>query len=242
MNKLLALMCTAALAACGGGGSGDSAPTAQSTPNAGTSNPATPAAPVANPQTVGGNSITIDSANIRQIRVNGAVFDLVGSGSASVNGWSAQVPGFETGKSSGAPGSVSTFLVNTASANSSAGVLNINGRNQAFFNGHFTPEAGLPKGQVRYNASVAAMHGAVAYSVGRASLTADFDGKKLTGSIQRDADYGGNIPVNAQISGSRFSQSDATRLEGGFFGSSAAEIAGAFSNGNTTGAFVGSKQ
>ena len=40
MKKVLALICTATLAACGGGGGGgNSTPSSQSTPNAGPSNP-----------------------------------------------------------------------------------------------------------------------------------------------------------------------------------------------------------
>ncbi|MDU4438110.1 MULTISPECIES: transferrin-binding protein-like solute binding protein [Neisseriaceae] len=271
MKKVLALICTATLAACGGGG-GNSTPSSQSTPNAGPSNPstsqkpatppstktpakpetgktpttpktpATPAVPAAAQQTVGGNSIAIDNSNIKHIRVDGVDFDLTQSGGVSLNNWKGKVPGFISGIASGEPKSVQKFLVNTASANATAGVLEVNGKKQAFFSGHFTPAAELPKGQVHYNTSVASMHSGANYNITRTELTANFDSKKLTGIISRNAEFGGNIAVNAQISGNKFDQSGATEVKGGFFGKNAAEVAGGFSSGNTVGAFVGSKK
>ncbi|WP_234403894.1 hypothetical protein [Neisseria mucosa] len=191
MKKVLALICTATLAACGGGGGGgNSTPSSQSTPNAGPSNPstsqkpatppstttpakpetgktpttpktstppktptapktpATPTVPTAAQQTVGGNSIAIDNSNIKHIRVDGVDFDLTQSGGVSLNNWKGKVPGFISGIASGEPKSVQKFLVNTASANATAGVLEVNGKKQAFFSGRFTPAAELPKGQV----------------------------------------------------------------------------------------------
>lgn len=240
MKKLLALFCSATLAACGGGGGGgDSSPSTQSTPNALPSAQATPSTAAA-PQTVGGSSIAVNNDNIRHIRVNGVDFDLNRSGSVTMNNWKAKVSGFSA-TPSGEPSSVQTFLINTSSADATAGVLEVNGRKQAFFSGHFTPEAELPKGQVRYNAEVASMHNGADYGIGHAVFAADFDGKKLSGNISRDASYGGNIAVDAQISGSRFSQSGTTQVTGGFFGKNAAQIAGAFAEGGTVGAFVGSK-
>ena len=254
MKKVLALICTVTLAACGGGG--NSTPSSQPTPNAGPSNPptsqpatppstttpATPAVPTNAQQTVGGNSIAIDNSNIKHIRVDGVDFDLTQSGGVSLNNWKGKVPGFISGIASGEPKSVQKFLVNTASANATAGVLEVNGKKQAFFSGHFTPAAELPKGQVHYNTSVASMHSGANYDITRTELTANFDSKKLTGTISRDAKFGGNIAVNAQISGNKFDQSGATEVKGGFFGKNAAEVAGGFSNGNTVGAFVGSKK
>lgn len=254
MKKVLALICTVTLAACGGGG--NSTPSSQPTPNAGPSNPptsqpatppstttpATPAVPTNAQQTVGGNSIAIDNSNIKHIRVDGVDFDLTQSGGISLNNWKGKVPGFASGIASGEPKSVQKFLVNTASANATAGVLEVNGKKQAFFNGHFTPAAELPKGQVHYSTSVASMHSGANYDITRTDLTANFDSKKLTGTISRDAKFGGDIAVNAQISGNKFDQSGATQIKGGFFGKNAAEVAGGFSNGNTVGAFVGSKK
>ena len=254
MKKVLALICTVTLAACGGGG--NSTPSSQPTPNAGPSNPptsqpatppstttpATPAVPTNAQQTVGGNSIAIDNSNIKHIRVDGVDFDLTQSGGISLNNWKGKVPGFASGIASGEPKSVQKFLVNTASANATAGVLEVNGKKQAFFSGHFTPAAELPKGQVHYSTSVASMHSGANYDITRTDLTANFDSKKLTGTISRDAKFGGDIAVNAQISGNKFDQSGATQVKGGFFGKNAAEVAGGFSNGNTVGAFVGSKK
>ena len=250
MKKVLALICTAALAACGGGGGGNSTPSSQPTPNAGPSNPptsqpatpATPAAPTDAQQTVGGNSIAIDNSNIKHIRVDGVDFDLTQSGGTSLNNWKGKVPGFSSGSASGEPKSVQKFLINTASANATAGVLEVNGKKQAFFSGYFTPAADLPKGQVHYSASVASLHSGANYGITRTELTANFDSKKLTGTISRNAELGGNIAVNAQISGNKFDQSGETQIKGGFFGKNAAEVAGGFSNGNTVGAFVGSKK
>ena len=273
MKKVLALICTATLAACGGGGGGgNSTPSSQSTPNAGPSNPPTsqkpatppstttpakpetgktptapktpaiPTVPAAAQQTVGGNSIAIDNSNIKHIRVDGVDFDLTQRGGISLNNWKGKVPGFISGIASGEPKSVQKFLVNTASANATAGVLEVNGKKQAFFSGHFTPAAELPKGQVHYNTSVASMHSGANYDITRTELTANFDSKKLTGTISRDAKFGDNIAVNAQISGNKFEQSGATQVKGGFFGKNAAEVAGGFSSGNTVGAFVGSKK
>ena len=164
------------------------------------------------------------------------------SGGVSLNNWKGKVPGFISGIASGEPKSVQKFLVNTASANATAGVLEVNGKKQAFFSGHFTPAAELPKGQVHYGASVASMHSGANYGIDRTELTANFDSKKLTGTIFRDAKFGGDIAVNAQISGNKFDQSGATQVKGGFFGKNAAEVAGGFSSGNTVGAFVGSKK
>ena len=254
MKKVLALICTVTLAACGGGG--NSTPSSQPTPNAGPSNPptsqpatppstttpATPAVPTNAQQTVGGNSIAIDNSNIKHIRVDGVDFDLTQSGGTSLNNWKGKVPGFISGIVSGEPKSVQKFLVNTASANATAGVLEVNGKKQAFFSGHFTPAAELPKGQVHYSTSVASMHSGANYDITRTELTANFDSKKLTGTISRDAKFGDNIAVNAQISGNKFEQSGATQVKGGFFGKNAAEVAGGFSSGNTVGAFVGSKK
>ena len=254
MKKVLALICTVTLAACGGGG--NSTPSSQPTPNAGPSNPptsqpatppstttpATPAVPTNAQQTVGGNSIAIDNSNIKHIRVDGVDFDLTQSGGVSLGDWKSKVPGFASGIASGEPKSVQKFLVNAASANATAGVLEVNGKKQAFFSGHFTPAAELPKGQVHYGASVASMHSGANYGIDRTELTANFDSKKLTGTIFRDAKFGGDIAVNAQISGNKFDQSGATQVKGGFFGKNAAEVAGGFSNGNTVGAFVGSKK
>ena len=256
MKKVFALICTVTLAACGGGGGGNSTPSSQPTPNAGPSNPptsqpatppstttpATPAVPTDAQQTVGGNSIAIDNSNIKHIRVDGVDFDLTQSGGVSLNNWKGKVPGFISGIASGEPKSVQKFLVNTASANATAGVLEVNGKKQAFFSGHFTPAAELPKGQVHYSTSVASMHSGANYDITRTELTANFDSKKLTGTISRDAKFGDNIAVNAQISGNKFEQSGATQVKGGFFGKNAAEVAGGFSNGNTVGAFVGSKK
>ena len=256
MKKVFALICTVTLAACGGGGGGNSTPSSQPTPNAGPSNPptsqpatppstttpATPAVPTDAQQTVGGNSIAIDNSNIKHIRVDGVDFDLTQSGGVTLNGWKSKVPGFSSGSASGEPKSVQKFLINTASANATAGVLEVNGKKQAFFSGHFTPAAELPKGQVHYNTSVASMHSGANYDITRTELTANFDSKKLTGTISRDAKFGDNIAVNAQISGNKFEQSGATQVKGGFFGKNAAEVAGGFSNGNTVGAFVGSKK
>ena len=291
MKKVLALICTATLAACGGGGGGgNSTPSSQSTPNAGPSNPptsqkpatppstttpakpeagktpttpktstppktptnpktptapktpATPTVPTAEQQTVGGNSIAIDNSNIKHIRVDGVDFDLTQSGGVSLNNWKGKVPGFISGIASGEPKSVQKFLVNTASANATAGVLEVNGKKQAFFSGHFTPAADLPKGQVHYSTSVASLHNGENSNISRTELTANFDSKKLTGTISRKAEFGGDIAVNAQISGNKFDQSGATEIKGGFFGKNAAEVAGGFSSGNTVGAFVGSKK
>ena len=256
MKKVFALICTVTLAACGGGGGGNSTPSSQPTPNAGPSNPptsqpatppstttpATPAVPTDAQQTVGGNSIAIDNSNIKHIRVDGVDFDLTQSGGVSLNNWKGKVPGFISGIASGEPKSVQKFLVNTASANATAGVLEVNGKKQAFFSGHFTPAAELPKGQVHYNTSVASMHSGANYDITRTELTANFDSKKLTGTISRNAEFGGNIAVNAQINGNKFDQSGATQVKGGFFGKNAAEVAGGFSSGNTVGAFVGSKK
>ena len=285
MKKVLALICTATLAACGGGGGGgNSTPSSQSTPNAGPSNPptsqkpatppstttpakpetgktpttpktstppktptapktpATPAVPTAAQQTVGGNSIANDTSNLKHMRAVGVDYDLTQSGGVSLNNWKGKVPGFISGIASGEPKSVQKFLVNTASANATAGVLEVNGKKQAFFSGHFTPAAELPKGQVHYNTSVASMHSGANYNITRTELTANFDSKKLTGTISRNAEFGGNIAVNAQISGNKFDQSGATEVKGGFFGKNAAEVAGGFSSGNTVGAFVGSKK
>ena len=256
MKKVFALICTVTLAACGGGGGGNSTPSSQPTPNAGPSNPptsqpatppstttpATPAVPTNAQQTVGGNSIAIDNSNIKHIRVDGVDFDLTQSGGVSLGNWKGKVPGFTSGIASGEPKSVQKFLVNTASANATAGVLEVNGKKQAFFSGHFTPAAELPKGQVHYSTSVASMHSGANYDITRTDLTANFDSKKLTGTISRDAKFGGDIAVNAQISGNKFDQSGATQVKGGFFGKNAAEVAGGFSNGNTVGAFVGSKK
>ena len=163
MKKVLALICTETLAACGGGGGGgNSTPSSQSTPNAGPSNsptsqkpatppstttpakpetgktptapktPATPAVPTAAQQTVGGNSIAIDNSNIKHIRVDGVDFDLTQSGGVSLNNWKGKVPGFISGIASGEPKSVQKFLVNTASANATAGVLEVNGKKTSF--------------------------------------------------------------------------------------------------------------
>lgn len=126
--------------------------------------PATPAVPTAAQQTVGGNSIAIDNSNIKHIRVDGVDFDLTQSGGVSLNNWKGKVPGFISGIASGEPKSVQKFLVNTASANATAGVLEVNGKKQAFFSGHFTPAAELPKGQVHYNTSVASMHSGANYN------------------------------------------------------------------------------
>ncbi|WP_424776611.1 hypothetical protein [Neisseria cinerea] len=140
MKKVLALICTVTLAACGGGG--NSTPSSQPTPNAGPSNPptsqpatppstttpATPAVPTNAQQTVGGNSIAIDNSNIKHIRVDGVDFDLTQSGGISLNNWKGKVPGFASGIASGEPKSVQKFLVNTASANATAGVLEVNGK------------------------------------------------------------------------------------------------------------------
>ena len=264
MKKVFALICTVTLAACGGGG-GNSTPSSQPTPNAGPSNPPTsqpatppstttpaappstttpaaPAVPTDAQQTVGGNSIAIDNSNIKHIRVDGVDFDLTQSGGVTLNGWKSKVPGFASGIVSGEPKSVQKFLVNTASANATAGVLEVNGKKQAFFNGYFTPAADLPKGQVHYSTSVASLHNGANYNITRTELTANFDSKKLTGTISRNAEFGGDIAVNAQISGNKFDQSGATEVKGGFFGKNAAEVAGGFSNGNTVGAFVGSKK
>ena len=265
MKKVFALICTVTLAACGGGGGGNSTPSSQPTPNAGPSNPptsqpatppstttpatppstttpATPAVPTDAQQTVGGNSIAIDNSNIKHIRVDGVDFDLTQSGGVSLGDWKSKVPGFSSGIASGEPKSVQKFLVNAASANATAGVLEVNGKKQAFFSGHFTPAAELPKGQVHYSASVASLHSGANYGITRTELTANFDSKKLTGTISRNAELGGNIAINAQISGNKFDQSGATEVKGGFFGKNAAEVAGGFSSGNTVGAFVGSKK
>ena len=216
-------------------------PTNPKTPTA-PKTPATPTVPTAAQQTVGGNSIAIDNSNIKHIRVDGVDFDLTQSGGISLNNWKGKVPGLISGIASGEPKSVQKFLVNTASANTTAGVLEVNGKKQAFFSGHFTPAAELPKGQVHYNTSVASMHSGANYDITRTELTANFDSKKLTGTISRNAEFGGNIAVNAQISGNKFDQSGATQVKGGFFGKNAAEVAGGFSSGNTVGAFVGSKK
>ncbi|WP_373740657.1 transferrin-binding protein-like solute binding protein [Neisseria sp.] len=249
MKPYLALVCVAVLAACGSGG-GSSAPATQSTPtnpsNQSSSNTATP-------QNTSGkqfyswkdskaDAVTFDSSNIKKIKVDGVDIDLATIGGGSFNNdWSGNFGGIRSGNAN-APAGVSAWLVYNQSDNLAAGVLTRDGNNHAFYNGKFTDAAEMPaSGQAVYNAGVVQFNGVGSQTLGSSRFTADFGAKKVTADISRDAHYGGNIAINADISGSKFASAAgaATQVEGGFFGKNAAEIGGIFKAGDTVGAFAG---
>lgn len=250
MKQYLALLCVAALAACGGGGGSGSTPTTQSTPT-NTSNQTS--STTANPQNTSGkqfyssqnskaDAVAFDNNDIKKIKINGVDIDLATIGGGSFNNdWRGNFGGIRSGNAN-APASVSDWLVYNQSDNLVAGVITQGGNNYAFYNGKFTDAAQIPTtGTSVYKAGVTYFGDRQVLS--RTDVTADFGAKKVTAQITRDAAFGGNIALNADIKGNKFvSATDAaTQVEGGFFGANAAEIGGIFKAGNTVGAFAGKK-
>ncbi|MFC5920746.1 Slam-dependent surface lipoprotein [Neisseria weixii] len=252
MKQYLALLCVAALAACGGGGG--STPTTQSTPT-NTSNQTSSTA--ANSQNASGrqfyslynskaDAVTFDSSNIKKIKIDGVDIDLATIGGGHFNDWQGNFGGIRSGNAN-APAGVSDWLVYNQSGDLVAGVVTKSGNNYAFYNGKFTDAAQMPaSGKAVYNAGVVQFmqfNGLSSQTLSSSRFTADFGAKKVTADILRDARYGGNIAINADISGSKFASAAgaATQVEGGFFGANAAEIGGIFKNGETVGAFAGKK-
>ncbi|MDO4906728.1 transferrin-binding protein-like solute binding protein [Neisseria sp.] len=248
MKNYLTLACLLVLAACGGGGG--ASPDTQSTPIG--SNTAAPSAPAA--QTAGrqyyswrntaADAVTFDAADIKKLKIDGVEINLaeVGGGSFN-NSWRGNFGGIRSG-SANAPAGVSDWLVYNQSDNLAAGVITKGGNNFAFYNGKFTDTAQIPaSGQAVYNAGVVQFNGLGSQTLGSTLITADFGAKTVSGNISRDAAYGGDIALNAGISGNKFASADgsATQVEGGFFGAGAAEIGGIFKAGDTVGAFAGRK-
>lgn len=252
MKSYLALVCVAALAACGGGGGGGT-PTTQSTPTNNTPNQGSFG--TATPQNASGkqfyslknskaDAVTFDSGNIKKIKVEGVDIDLATIGGGHFNtDWRGNFGGIRSGNAN-APAGVSDWLVYNQSGNLVAGVVTKSGNNYAFYNGKFTDAAQIPvSGTAVYNAGVVQFNGLGSQTLGSSRFTADFGAKKVTADISRDARYGGNIAVNADIKGNKFASATgaATQVEGGFFGTNAAEIGGIFKAGETVGAFAGKK-
>lgn len=256
MKQYLALVCVAALAACGGGGGGGGeSPSTQPTPTNTSSvntpaNPATPAAPQASGkqfyswQNSAADAVTFDAADIKKVKINGVEINLANVGGGSFNNdWRGNFGGIRSGNSN-VPAGVSNYLVYNQSDNLAAGVITKDGNNFAFYNGKFTDAAQIPaSGQAVYNAGVVQFNGLGSQTLGSSRITADFGAKKVTADISRDARYGGNIAIDANISGNKFASGAgaAAQVEGGFFGANAAEIGGIFKAGDTVGAFAGKK-
>lgn len=257
MKQYLALVCVAALAACGGGGGGES-PSTQPTPtNTGSvstpntpANPATPAAPQASGKQFyswknsAADAVTFDAADIKKVKIDGVEINLANVGGGSFNNdWRGNFGGIRSGNSN-VPAGVSNYLVYNQSDNLAAGIITKDGNNFAFYNGKFTDAAQIPaSGQAVYNAGVVQFNGLGSQTLGRSQITADFGAKTVSGTVSRDAAYGGNIALNANISGNKFASGAgaAAQVEGGFFGANAAEIGGIFKAGDTVGAFAGKK-
>ncbi|WP_165010937.1 transferrin-binding protein-like solute binding protein [Neisseria yangbaofengii] len=249
MKQYLALLCVAALAACGGGGGGT--PTTQSTP---TNTPNQTSSTEASPQNISGkqfyssqnskaDAVTFDNSNIKKIKINGVDIDLATIGGGNFNNdWRGNFGGIRSGNAN-APAGVSDWLVYNQSDNLVAGVITQEGNNYAFYNGKFTDAEQIPAaGQSVYKAGVTYFSGD-RQVLSRTDVTADFGAKKVTAEIKRDAEFGGNIALNADIKGNKFASvtGAATQVEGGFFGANAAEIGGIFKAGETVGAFAGKK-
>lgn len=261
MKPYLALLCAGTLAACGGGGG--SSPSTQPTPTT----PAITSGTTAGNQYYGWyynlnnskpNAVTFDSSNIKKITVEGVEIDLAEvRGLAFNDDWHIRLGGGTSGISGGTsginmPADVSSYIVYNKSDHLVVGALTKGGNNYAFYNGKFTDAAQMPvSGKALYNVSIGYLthsgvsdsHAWSSQTLTHAGLTADFGAKKLTGEISRDAEYGGNIAIDADITGSKFASTTgvAAQVEGGFFGPNAAEIGGIFRSGNSVGAFAGKK-
>ncbi|MDO5058436.1 MAG: transferrin-binding protein-like solute binding protein [Neisseria sp.] len=261
--KKLALLTFSALmlAACGSGGGGSdenaqpstgstTTPAKPSKPdtakpnNNGGNQPGKPAASNSNAHSLvsgnGSNTLSFpDAAKIRKIKVNGKTFDLttVDFGAKVNDDWRVSSPNFLI-KGKAAPQGIKSVAIWTGSQNATAGVIQTEGSDQryGFFNGKPTNVAELPKGKVTYHVSVISTK-PNGLSLTQTNIAADFAAKKLSGTV-------GNIALKADIKGNRFESAAgaATEVKGGFFGKNAAEVAGAFKNGDTVGAFGGGKK
>ncbi|QLB15717.1 hypothetical protein A6B39_09750 [Mannheimia granulomatis] len=112
-----------------------------------------------------------------------------------------------------------------------------------FTQGDVTPKASIPtSGNATYLVDgVFVANGKTSTSQGH-SLNVDFANKTLNGTIATDVTV-----TNAKISGNEFEgkavhNGKSAELEGHFYGSNAAEIGGAYSSSNFSGAFGGKKQ
>ena len=99
----------------------------------------------------------------------------------------------------------------------------------------------MPKiGQAVYDVSTVSVRGTLAQGYGTGRLTADFESKKVSGSLGY---FNKTLTVDADINGNRFSSvSPTAEIHGGFFGSAAAETAGVYQVGKIVGTFAGQKQ
>ncbi|WP_304334725.1 transferrin-binding protein-like solute binding protein [Conchiformibius steedae] len=244
---VMGAVCALVLAACSSSG-GSSSSVSHHSSNTGSGNAASKPkpAPVASTgkQYVvlgsGSHNLTFpEAAKIHKISVNGKTFDLAAAnfGANFNDGWKTYGGGNRIGKAP--PAGLSEASVWTGSQNATAGVVTVadSGQRFGFFNGKFTDVKTLPTGKVTYSADVVSTRsGGIRFS--KYDIQADFATKKLTANV------GDNIALNADIKGNRFESAAnaATKVQGGFFGNKAAEIAGVFQNGDVVGAFGGKKK
>lgn len=245
---VMGAVCALVLAACSSSG-GSSSSVSHHSSNTGSGNTASKPkpAPVASTgkQYVvlgsGSHNLTFpEAAKIHKISVNGKTFDLAAAnfGANFNDGWKTYGGGNRIGKAP--PAGLSEASVWTGSQNATAGVVTVadSGQRFGFFNGKFTDEKSLPRGKVTYSADVVSTRTGALY-LSKSEIHADFATKKLTATVSRD-----NIALSADIKGNRFESAAnaATKVQGGFFGSQAAEIAGVFQSGDVVGAFGGKKK
>ena len=257
MKKYLALMCVAALSACGGG---SSSPSTQSTPTqAPKSAQALPSADAASALPVAAKSeksesgkqffsgtnssdsaVAFNHADWNKITVEGVEVDLAAvQGESFKNGWRDSVGGSENKRLANFGGN---YVLHHSTPDAVAGIVKTESQNNyAFFNGNFTREAEMPKiGQAVYDVSTVSVRGTLAQAYGTGRLTADFESKKVSGSLGY---FNKTLTVDADINGNRFSSVTPTaEIHGGFFGSAAAETAGVYQVGKIVGTFAGQKQ
>lgn len=242
----LTLISTAlVLAACGGGGGGSpniaSTNTGTGTNQSGTNTGSNPATGTEKSGFFGQAAAFNDTANIRKITVAGKTIDLIPAGASMNNDFNIKNHGFNVGGNRFWDG-VDAGIVSKNGEHVVAGIVNVDGKATAFYNGNLSQS--VPTGGVvQYKTAIVrtdlngqnmSINGS---SAAGSVLKADFGTKKVEGRLL-------NFDINADIKGSTFqsARGAATEVKGGFYGNNAAEIGGIVKQGNTMGAFVGKRQ
>lgn len=184
--------------------------------------------------------MAFNHADWNKITIEGVEVDLAAvQGESFKNGWRDSVGGSENKRLANFGGN---YVLHHSTPDAVAGIVKTESQNNyAFFNGNFTREAEMPKiGQAVYDVSTVSVRGTLAQAYGTGRLTADFESKKVSGSLGY---FNKTLTVDADINGNRFSSVTPTaEIHGGFFGSAAAETAGVYQVGKIVGTFAGQKQ
>lgn len=230
-NMLMAAIAATLLAACGGSGSGSHNQAAQP------ENPSTPLpgqtpAPGASAAAYAGNAYIVPAGTSAPTQTHATSSNSIAAINANGKTVEVQVPGIISGGFTNLGGvvyngkSYERFIVSGTKYAGKFGIVRENGQDYIF--SHGVPTANMPaQGRVAYDGDALVASGRDV-TIADADFIADFGQKTLTGAITPDSSSTflfRAIPINAQISGNRFS---AENSQGYFYGANAAEVGGVF--------------